>query len=30
MSKELVDRFEKVTGKPAHRWLRRGLFFSHR
>ncbi|KAL4869486.1 hypothetical protein BDV12DRAFT_185176 [Aspergillus spectabilis] len=26
----LLDRFEKVTGHKPHRWLRRGLFFSHR
>ncbi|KAL9095393.1 MAG: hypothetical protein Q9165_002264 [Trypethelium subeluteriae] len=26
----LLERFEKVTGKKPHRWLRRGLFFSHR
>jgi len=26
----LVDRFEKVTGKSAHRFLKRGIFFSHR
>ncbi|PRP73564.1 tryptophan--tRNA ligase, cytoplasmic [Planoprotostelium fungivorum] len=26
----LIARFEKVTGKPAHIWIRRGLFFSHR
>ncbi|KAK5105840.1 hypothetical protein LTR62_001970 [Meristemomyces frigidus] len=25
-----LDRFEKVTGKPAHRLMRRKLFFSHR
>ncbi|KAJ8895995.1 hypothetical protein PR048_001336 [Dryococelus australis] len=27
---ELLERFGKVTGKPLHRWLRRGIFFSHR
>nr|CAD7455739.1 unnamed protein product [Timema tahoe] len=27
---ELLARFEKVTGKPVHHWLRRGIFFSHR
>eukprot|EP00727_Mastigamoeba_balamuthi_P011113 m51a1_g6624 putative tryptophanyl-trna synthetase (1035) ;mRNA; f:51910-56018 len=27
---ELIERFEAVTGKRAHHWLRRGLFFSHR
>jgi len=26
----LIARFEKVTGKPAHHWIKRGLFFSHR
>jgi len=26
----LIARFEKLTGKKAHHWLRRGLFFSHR
>lgn len=27
---ELVKRIEKVTGKPAHHLLKRGMFFSHR
>jgi hypothetical protein len=27
---ELIARVEKLTGRPAHPWLRRGLFFSHR
>ncbi|CAH0747414.1 unnamed protein product [Bemisia tabaci] len=26
----LLARFEKVTGKPVHHLLRRGIFFSHR
>lgn len=26
----LIQRFEKLTGKPAHPWLKRGVFFSHR
>jgi tryptophanyl-tRNA synthetase len=26
----LLQRFESLTGKKPHRWLRRGLFFSHR
>lgn len=26
----LVKRFEKITKKPAHPWLKRGIFFSHR
>ncbi|BFF93001.1 tryptophan--tRNA ligase cytoplasmic [Drosophila madeirensis] len=27
---ELIARFEKITGKPAHHLIRRGMFFSHR
>lgn len=27
---ELKIRFEKVTGKPLHPWIKRGIFFSHR
>lgn len=30
ISPELVERFEKLTGKRAHVFLRRGIFFSHR
>lgn len=30
MSKAIIDRFEKLTGKKAHRLLRRDYFFSHR
>jgi tryptophanyl-tRNA synthetase len=30
IDKELLDRFEKVTGHKPHRMLRRGLVFSHR
>lgn len=30
LSSELVQRFERVTGKPAHIFLRRGIFFAHR
>lgn len=26
----LIARVEKLTGKPAHPWLKRGYFFSHR
>ena len=26
----LLERFEKLTGQRPHRYLRRGLFFSHR
>jgi hypothetical protein len=27
---EMVARVEKLTGKPAHPFLRRGVFFAHR
>jgi tryptophanyl-tRNA synthetase len=27
---ELLDRIEKITHKPVHHFLRRGIFFSHR
>lgn len=30
ISPELIERFEKVTGKPAHHLVRRGMFFAHR
>lgn len=30
LTEEHLKRFEKVTGKPAHRLMRRKLFFSHR
>ncbi|XP_049878063.1 tryptophan--tRNA ligase, cytoplasmic [Pectinophora gossypiella] len=30
IDQELINRFEKVTGKKAHPFLRRGIFFSHR
>lgn len=30
IDKNLIDRFEKVTGKVVHPWIRRGIFFSHR
>jgi len=26
----LLQRFEKLTGEPPHRYLRRGMVFSHR
>lgn len=26
----LLERMERLTGKPVHRFLRRGIFFSHR
>jgi hypothetical protein len=27
---DLVSRVERLTGRRCHRFLRRGLFFSHR
>lgn len=30
ITKDLIARVERVTGRKAHRFLRRGLFFSHR
>jgi tryptophanyl-tRNA synthetase len=30
ISKDLLERVERVTGKKVHRFLRRGIFFSHR
>uniref|UniRef100_A0A8C5AEU2 Tryptophan--tRNA ligase, cytoplasmic n=2 Tax=Gadus morhua TaxID=8049 RepID=A0A8C5AEU2_GADMO len=30
IDQELVDRIEKVSGQKPHRFLRRGIFFSHR
>jgi tryptophanyl-tRNA synthetase len=30
IDKALLERFERLTGQKPHRWLRRGLFFSHR
>jgi len=30
ISPELIADFERVTGKPAHPWIKRGIFFSHR
>ncbi|KAL4711740.1 hypothetical protein ACJJTC_015806 [Scirpophaga incertulas] len=30
IDEELITRFERVTGKKAHHFLRRGIFFSHR
>ncbi|KAK6181054.1 hypothetical protein SNE40_008993 [Patella caerulea] len=27
---DLIKRMEKVTGKPVHHFIRRGIFFSHR
>ncbi|EDV90800.1 tryptophan--tRNA ligase, cytoplasmic [Drosophila grimshawi] len=30
IDEELIARFVKITGKPAHHLIRRGIFFSHR
>ncbi|GAB5372317.1 hypothetical protein AAMO2058_001654900 [Amorphochlora amoebiformis] len=30
IDEKLIKRFEKLTGREAHPWLRRGLFYSHR
>src|SRR5690554_867378 len=30
IDEELIKRLEKLTKKPAHPWLKRGVFFSHR
>lgn len=30
VTQDLVDRIESLTGKKAHHFLRRGVFFSHR
>jgi tryptophanyl-tRNA synthetase len=27
---EVIARIEKITGRPVHHFLRRGIFFSHR
>lgn len=30
IDQDLLDRFEVITGKKVHHFLRRGIFFSHR
>ena len=30
IDQDLMDRFVKVTGKPAHRLIQRGMIYSHR
>ncbi|AYV77905.1 MAG: putative Tryptophanyl-tRNA synthetase [Edafosvirus sp.] len=27
---QLIERIEKLTNKPVHPWIKRGIFFSHR
>lgn len=30
IDQELIDRLERVTGSPAHIWIKRGIIFAHR
>ena len=30
IDEDLMRKFERITGKPLHAWLRRGIFFCHR
>ena len=30
LDQKLIDRIERLTGRPAHPFLRRGVFFAHR
>eukprot|EP00697_Spironema_sp_BW2_P013120 gnl/Spiro4/3009_TR1483_c0_g1_i2.p1 gnl/Spiro4/3009_TR1483_c0_g1~~gnl/Spiro4/3009_TR1483_c0_g1_i2.p1 ORF type:complete len:404 (-),score=91.57 gnl/Spiro4/3009_TR1483_c0_g1_i2:497-1708(-) len=30
LTPEMLLRIERLTGRPVHHWLRRGLFYSHR
>jgi tryptophanyl-tRNA synthetase len=30
LREDLISRIERLTGRRAHRWLRRGMYFSHR
>ena len=30
MTPELIEKFERITGEKAHRFIRRGMFFCHR
>lgn len=30
MDDAIIERFEKLIGKPVHHLIRRGVFFSHR
>jgi tryptophanyl-tRNA synthetase len=30
MTQELIDRIKRITGRKPHRFLRRGIFISHR
>jgi tryptophanyl-tRNA synthetase len=30
IDQELLEKFQRITGKELHPWLRRGIFFTHR
>jgi len=30
VTEEMIQRIEKLTKRPAHYFIRRGIFFSHR
>jgi tryptophanyl-tRNA synthetase len=30
ISEQLIERIERIIGEPAHPWIKRGIFFSHR
>lgn len=30
LTPQLVERFERLTGRRAHHWIRRSILFSHR
>lgn len=30
LDQSLIDRVQRLTGRPAHVFLRRGVFFAHR
>lgn len=30
ITEDLISRLERVTNRPAHPWIKRGIFFSHR
>lgn len=30
LTEDITQRMERLTGRKLHRWIRRGMFFSHR
>lgn len=30
VDQKMIDRIEKLTNQPAHNYIKRGIFFSHR